>query len=285
MIIEGIAVINEGCTACGACVDLCPVEAITLDIDETPTDDTDEYHDIWVWLETKDNSLQEVGLELLGIGQELANIKQEKLVGILLGARLEGLAEKAIIRSDRVWRIAHPALEHYENGAYTAALTELINQEKPAIVLLGATPNGRDLAPRIAARLQTGLTADCTRLTVEPETGNLLQTRPAFGGSIMATIVTPHHRPQMATVRPQIMKARPADTNRTGEILDYPFEPGAWALTRILNREPNTQKQVNLDQADIIVAGGRGAGGPEGLQLLQELAATLGGTCRIPGSG
>ena len=97
----------------------------------------------------------------------------------------------------------------------------------------------------------------------------------------MATIVTPHHRPQMATVRPQIMKARPADTNRTGEILDYPFEPGAWALTRILNREPNTQKQVNLDQADIIVAGGRGAGGPEGLQLLQELAATLGGTLAV----
>lgn len=281
MIIEGMAIVNEGCTACGACVDLCPVEAISLDLDEIPTDETDEYCDVWVWLETRDNRLEGVGLELLGIGRELADIKQEKLVGILLGSKLEGLAEKAISHgADRVWCITDPALEHYENGAYTAALTELINQEKPAIVLLGATPDGRDLAPRVAARLQTGLTADCTGLAIELETGNLLQTRPAFGGNIMATIITPHHRPQMATVRPQIMKARPADAARTGEILDYPFESGAWALTRILSQE-DTQKQVDLEQADIIVAGGRGADGPEGLQLLRELATTLGGTLAV----
>lgn len=238
----------------------------------------DEYRDVWVLAEQRDGKLRNVVLELLGKGRELADSLKVKLVAILLGNNVEDQCQELInFGADKVIWIDDPKLKHYQTDIYTDIITRQILKFKPEIFIVGATYLGRDLAPRIAKRIDTGLTADCTGLDIDEEARLLVQTRPAFGGNIIATIVTPSHRPQMATVRPRVMKALNRDTARKGEIIKIsPDIDEKNIIVRILEIVKEAKKSVNLEEADIIVSGGKGVGAPEKFKVIEELARVLG---------
>jgi electron transfer flavoprotein alpha subunit/NAD-dependent dihydropyrimidine dehydrogenase PreA subunit len=209
-IIEGTAVITGDCNLCGTCVDVCPVEAIVLEraeyIDKV---DKTKYQGVWVITEHYKKEFPKVVYQLIGKGRELADTLKTELSVIILGEKLEGkLEDFGEYGVDEVIYVSSPILKNYYSDLYVNILSDLISQHKPEIILIGATPTGRDFAPRVAKRLKAGLTADCTGLHIEENTRNLMQTRPTFGGNLMATIRTPTSRPQMATVRPGIFKAK-----------------------------------------------------------------------------
>ena len=236
-----------------------------------------------VFVEQRSGEIQSVSLELLGKGKELANKLGEKLTAILLGNNIDHLANELIYSgADEVVVVNDPALDVFVTEPYTKALVHVINERKPEIVLIGATTIGRDLGPRVSARVHTGLTADCTSLEIDDETRNLLMTRPAFGGNIMATIICPDHKPQMSTVRPGVMKKLERNEELTGEIINMSVEFTSEDMNvRVLEYIKETTKKVNLEDASIIVAAGRGVG-EENIELLKELADLLGG--QIAGS-
>lgn len=278
IVIEGKkAKILDTCTSCGACIDSCPKEAIESDrvIEKV---NLDEYRGIWVFAEQRRNKISKVVFQLLGKGRELADTLNVELSAVLLGDKIGKLADELIsYGADKVYFAESPRLKNYQTDAYAKVITDLIEKEKPEIVLYGATHIGRDLAPRISRRLGTGLTADCTELSIDESTRELLQTRPAFGGNIMATILCPNHRPQMATVRPGIMKELPK-AKRNGKVIKVPVRLTERDLkTKIIEIKKEKRKKVNLEEAEIIVAGGRGVGSPEGFKLIEELAKVLGG--------
>jgi electron transfer flavoprotein alpha subunit len=271
------AVIGERCTSCGACIAGCPAEAIVSDLPPRQAVDPDKYKGVWVWAEHKDGVLKQSVFELLGCARRLAGELDQDVSAVLLGRDVENLTQTLFVYgADRVYLAEDDALARYNTLPYTRVVADLILEHRPNIFLLGATHAGRDLAPRLSRRLDLGLTADCTVLDIG-EDGGLLQTRPAFGGNVMATIVSPYARPQMATVRPGIMKAVPPDSNRRGEIVrrEPKFEPADLAA-RIVEVLEEKKADVNFAQAKIVVAGGRGVGGPDGFRLLDELAAALG---------
>ncbi len=280
VMVEGKAQITEDCVLCGACVASCPVSAIVIEVIPKEHVDRSQYHGVWVVGEVQDGHLAGVSLELLGKGRELADTLEVPLSLVLLGESVEGLATIAgEYGADRVYLVQHPVLAHYRTAPFTDVICGVVNRYKPEIVLFGATAMGRDLASRIAARIQAGLTADCTGLDIDPAERLLLQTRPAFGGNVMATIVCRHARPQMSTVRPKVMTKAEPQPGRTAEIIPVSVDlEERRALTKILEviRE-ETGAHVNLAEADIIVSGGRGLGKPENFALLQELADALGG--------
>lgn len=282
-ILEGIAVIDDGCTLCSACVDSCPYGAISLQIGNTAQiipANIDEYRGVWVICETKNGTPDHIGFELLGIGRELADARKTKLAAIVIGHDVSELAQQYIAYgADKVIIADCEWLTDFNEENYAAALEKLARQHKPEIILCGATIWGRSLIPRLAVRLHTGLTADCTKLEINTITGNLLQTRPAFGGNIMATIVCEKHRPQMATVRPRVMKALKPENSRSGEIiianlsdLDRPLR-----RARIIEHIDEIHDMVSITDANIIVAGGKGLGGAEPFDMLSELAVLFGG--------
>ena len=236
-----------------------------------------------VFVEQRSGEIQSVSLELLGKGKELANKLGEKLTAILLGNNIDHLANELIYSgADEVVVVNDPALDVFVTEPYTKALVHVINERKPEIVLIGATTIGRDLGPRVSARVHTGLTADCTSLEIDDETRNLLMTRPAFGGNIMATIICPDHKPQMSTVRPGVMKKLERNEELTGEIINMSIEFTSEDMNvQVLEYIKETTKKVNLEDASIIVAAGRGVG-EENIELLKELADLLGG--QIAGS-
>jgi len=236
-----------------------------------------------VFVEQRSGEIQSVSLELLGKGKELANKLGEKLTAILLGNNIDHLANELIYSgADEVVVVNNPALDVFVTEPYTKALVHVINERKPEIVLIGATTIGRDLGPRVSARVHTGLTADCTSLEIDDETRNLLMTRPAFGGNIMATIICPDHKPQMSTVRPGVMKKLERNEELTGEIINMSVEFTSDDMNvQVLEYIKETTKKVNLEDASIIVAAGRGVG-EENIELLKELADLLGG--QIAGS-
>ena len=236
-----------------------------------------------VFVEQRSGEIQGVSLELLGKGKELANKLDEKLTAILLGNDIEHLANELIFYgADEVVVVNDPALDVFVTEPYTKALVNVINERKPEIVLIGATTIGRDLGPRVSARVHTGLTADCTSLEIDDETRNLLMTRPAFGGNIMATIICPDHKPQMSTVRPGVMQKLERNEDLTGEIINMNVEFTQEDMNvRVLEYIKETTKKANLEDASIIVAAGRGVG-EENIELLKELAEVLGG--QIAGS-
>ncbi|MGE5575767.1 MAG: FAD-binding protein, partial [Syntrophothermus sp.] len=278
-VVSGAAAANESCTLCGACVDVCPVGAIELKVERKAAGtNAGEYRNVWVFAEQKDGKVAGVVLELLGEGRKLADQLGEKLCAVLLGEKVEQAAQELIAHgADIVYLFDDPSLAHYQDDLYASAMTELVRTEKPEIILLGATSIGRSLGPRVATRLGTGLTADCTGLAIDLEKKNLLQTRPAFGGNIMATIVCPNHRPQMATVRPKVMARAKRDGNRRGEIIRKGLPKGVDLRTRILEVVDELSETANIAEADVIVSGGRGMGDPKNFALLEELAKVLGG--------
>lgn len=281
-IVDKKAVIDEDlCTLCGACVTACKkYGAIFIEKKTREEVDLSSYKGLWIFAEQRDGKLMNVALELLGVGRDLAEALNVSLSAVLLGDTIDSLPQQLVhFGADQVYFIDHPLLKQYQTDIYTKALVSLIDRYLPEIVLFGATSIGRTLAPRVAARLQTGLTADCTGLTIDREKQLLVQTRPAFGGNLMATIVIPNHRPQMATVRPNVMKRLEMQTSRTGKVIgmrDISLEAED-VCTKILEIIHDSDTTVNLQEADIIVSGGRGLGRPENFKLVRELAGVLGG--------
>jgi electron transfer flavoprotein alpha subunit/NAD-dependent dihydropyrimidine dehydrogenase PreA subunit len=276
---DGKAVVNERCTACGACIDACKVEAIRSDIKEKEIPDFSDRKGVWVFAEQKDGAMSRVTFELLGLGQTLAGQLDQELSAVLLGNKVEHLTEQlGEYGAQNVYLAQHKLLDHYQTNPYAKVLSELIREHKPNIFLIGATAIGRDLAPRVSMRLDLGLTADCTELTINPDDGSLLQTRPAFGGNVMATIKTLYSRPQMATVRPGVMEARRIDgpskcrvTGKDAHLLDKD------TLTKVLEVVREKKSGVDLCDAKVIVAGGRGVGSQQGMECLFSLADVVGG--------
>ncbi|KOA19734.1 acryloyl-CoA reductase electron transfer subunit beta [Clostridium homopropionicum DSM 5847] len=273
------AVILDNCTLCGSCVSTCKFKAIDLIKDEVKGVDTSEYKGIWVFAEQKDGVLESVSLELLGQASRLAKDLDTDVSAVLLGSSLENTVKELIAYgADNVYCIDDPSLSRYNDESYANIICDLIKQYKPDIVLLGATAYGRSLAPRISSRLNTGLTADCTILEIDKEKKILLQTRPAFGGNLMATIVCPNHRPQMSTVRPKVMKAIEPDYNRKGTIINPEVIIPASTKVKVLDVCTFPKEELNLEDAEIIVAAGRGIGDSKNLQLVEELAKVLNAT-------
>jgi electron transfer flavoprotein alpha subunit len=277
---ERLAVIDHDlCTLCGACVGACKFDAIVLRRERHGTEDLASYRGVWVVAEQKGGKIQSVTYELLGAGRSLADQREVELAAVLIGDGLQDAAADLIARgADKVFLADSPALAEFLDEPYSRILARLIREEKPEIVLTGATAIGRSLIPRVAAEIYTGLTADCTGLAIDAESGLLHQTRPAFGGNIMATIVCENYRPQMATVRHKVMKEAVADPSREGEIVGVEVKSqDCLSRTRFLETVEELGYAVNIAEADIIVSGGRGMKGPENYQLLQELAQLLGG--------
>jgi len=276
----GKAVINEKCTLCGACVPVCPVEAILREeVERTALMDKTQYKGVWVFIEHEEGAVKGVAHELLGEGRKLADELGEPLAGVLIGHNVLAMASDAFASgADKVYLVEGPEYEHYNTDAYAAAFTDVTQTYKPSSVLIGATNNGRDLAPRVAAQLGTGLCADCTGLSIDPETKLVIWTRPAFGGNIMADILCPEHRPQMGTVRPKVFKKPVADPARKGELIKVASKVKAADLrVKLLEIIQVCTTSCNLEEADIIVSGGRGMNKPENFCVIEELAEVLGG--------
>ena len=267
----------DKCVLCGSCEEVCKDNAIKIERKAIDKEAIAQYHDVWVWCETSEGRLKGVGLELISKGRELADKLGEKLVAVLIGHEIESHAENLIHHgADKVYVVNDKVFEHYTTDAYTIALNTLIAPHKPAIVLYGATSNGRDLAPRVAARMALGLTADCTGLDIDDER-QLIQTRPAFGGNIMAEIISPYTKPQMATVRPNVFKPSEPDTSRTGDIekVEMTISP-VQIRTKVLESVNETVEGMkSVEEADVIVCSGRGIKDPSNLDLPKQLAELL----------
>ena len=274
-----IAVIGAACTGCGVCVEKCPFKAIEKTEEEREVKDLSAYKDVWVFAEQRDGVIMPVVIELLGEGKKLANEVGCNLCAVLCGHHVEGLADQLFeYGADKVYVADHEELATYRTDAYTKVINDAIEEYKPEIVLLGATHIGRDLGPCLAVKANTGLTADCTELEIDPEDKKIKQTRPAFGGNLMATIVCPNHRPQMSTVRPGVMEKAAFEEGRKGELikLNVEFKEGD-IRTKVLEIVKTMKDTVSLTDAEIIVSGGMGLGKPEGFELLKQLADKLGG--------
>lgn len=238
-----------------------------------------DFNGVWVFAEQREGQLQKVSLELLGEGRKIADKLGSKLTALLIGNKVQNLVEDLSRHgADEVLVVDAPELEHYTTDGYTKAICELANAKKPNIIFIGATFIGRDLGPRVAARLETGLTADCTSLDVDVESGDLLATRPAFGGNLMATIVCPDHRPQMATVRPGVFEKLPLGENdATVENVEIKFNSND-IRTKIVKIIKEHKDIVDISEANVLVAGGRGIGSEENFKMLKELAEVMNGS-------
>jgi electron transfer flavoprotein alpha subunit len=311
---EGIAVVApERCTGCSECIQVCPTSAITMagGPSRRPDMSAAQGHpagepsmpeadvrqelaschrkssppEVWVFVEHTDGRPAPVSWELLGKARELADDLDGRVCAVVLGHAVDHLTRDAAgCGAEKVYLIDDPVLAHYRTQPYLDGLAALADKHRPEIMLLGATTMGRDLAGAVATRLRTGLTADCTGLNIDPNTKLLEQTRPAYGGNILATILCEHRRPQMATVRPRVMEMPTPDTSRAAEIVR-----GKLGLTEddvplciVEHTRENPAEAVRIEDADILISGGHGLGGPEGFSMLERLAETIGG--RVAGS-
>ena len=239
----------------------------------------EDYKGVWVFAEQRDGELQKISFELLGKGREIADKLGEKLTAVILGDKTDDMVkELAAFGADKVIVASHPLLAHFTTDAYAKVICDLANDKKPEIIFIGATYLGRDLGPRVSARLSTGLTADCTSLDIEEETKNLLMTRPAFGGNLMATIVCGDHRPQMATIRPGVFEKLAEDKTRKCEIEKVTVNLKESDIrTKSLEVVKVASVLADIGEADIIVSGGRGVGSKENFSFLEKLATNLDG--------
>ncbi|MBN1913301.1 MAG: electron transfer flavoprotein subunit alpha [Candidatus Omnitrophica bacterium] len=270
----------DKCNLCGACVDACKFKAILLEKDtaQRAAGDIKGYKGVWVFIEQKNGKVQSVSYELLGKAQELAKVLGVEVSGVLIGNAMDDQLDELIWRgADNIYLVEAPELANFQDEPYTNILVELIKKYKPEIVLCGATAIGRSLISRVAINIKAGLTADCTGLDVDLDKKILLQTRPAFGGNIMATIISPNYRPQMATVRHKVMQPMEPNKKRKGKIVRESFPLELYnSRTKLLDIVEEIETLVNLAEADIIVSGGRGMGGAENFKILDELAHVLG---------
>jgi len=268
------------CNLCGACVPACKFKAILLEKTDTVcvAPDIKDYKGIWVFIEQKNGKIQSVSYELLGKAQELAKKLACKVSAVLIGNNLDDqLDELAWHGADNIYLVQAPEIANFQDEPYTNILVKLVQKYKPEILLCGATAIGRSLISRVAIKIKAGLTADCTGLDIDPDKKILLQTRPAFGGNIMATIISPNYRPQMATVRHKVMQPIAPDKHRKSKVIRENFDSGLYASrTKLLDIIEEVESLVNIAEADIIVSGGRGMGSPENFKLLEELARVLG---------
>lgn len=270
------ACITDACTLCGACVESCHEGAI-LDERGKKVEKPKDFKGVWIFAEQSQGKIASVAYELLGIGRKLADELKSELCAVLFG-KSDEVEELIKWGADKVYYVNSSDYTYLDDDLYSKTLVKLVNEYKPEIILAGATAIGRSFIPRVAARLRVGLTADCTGLEIDKETGNLLQIRPAFGGNIMATIICPNSRPQIATVRPRVMKPGEYNPSKNGEIIKIDsLKPSG--KVKVLERiEDKSFCRVNLQDAKVIVSGGRGIGGPEDFKMLWELANLLGGT-------
>ena len=278
---DGKATIGEYCQLCQSCVAGCTEGAIEEYIEDYGKEQgggLSAYKGIWIFAEQRAGRVAPVSFELLGVGGRLAREKRVSLSAVLFGATRAEALELIRWGADRVYYCGDEIFKNFEDEPNARLLANLIEEHKPEVVLAGATAIGRSFLPRVAARLRTGLTADCTSLEMEPGTGNLIQTRPAYGGNIMASILSPNTRPQMATVRPKVMKRGAYDEGRQGEIIEV-SAAGLKSRAKVVGsvRDDEGEAKANLQEADVIVSGGRGLKDPEGFRMLRELAGLVGG--------
>ena len=273
-------IIGEGCTLCGACVEVCEVEALALPEIEGPAPRAATPPDgIWVFAEQRGGALAPVTAELLGEARRLAEPLGVKVAAVLLGQQVADMCENLLAAgAEKVYVAEHPLLQDFLEETYAAALTELAQKYQPEIILAGATYLGRAFIPQVAAALKTGLTADCTAFAIDPEKRLLLQTRPAFGGNIMATIITPRTFPQMATARPGVFKPMTPTANPAGEVIRVELAVmNQQRRSRFVATVAEIKERIPLSAAEVIVAGGRGLKDGKNFKLLEELADLLGG--------
>ncbi|NLV50852.1 MAG: electron transfer flavoprotein subunit alpha/FixB family protein [Clostridiales bacterium] len=239
-----------------------------------------EYKNFWVFIESQNGEAKNASLELLSPGKKLADAAGEKLVAVVLGSQVEAAVKAAIsYGADEVIKVDSAEYADYSTEGYTYALEQLVNKYKPATILIGATGKGRDLAPRLAGRLKTGLVADCTGLDIDASTGTVLWTRPVYGGKSMASIEIPSARPQIGTVRQGVFKRGEPDTGRSADIIGENISiPAGTIRTSVVEKIAEAAEgAVKLEEADVIVSGGRGLGKPENFSLVKDLADVLGG--------
>jgi electron transfer flavoprotein alpha subunit len=280
---DGRVQVSDLCTLCGACANVCRKNAIHIERKQASSEELSRYKGVFVWveLEERDDRMEprKVAYELLGKGRALADKLGQELIAIVIGdEKASGYEALGQFGADRVILCQHELLADYSTDGFANVMCALIAQKKPAVVLYGATPHGRDFAPRVAARLKLGLTADCTGLDIDAD-GQLVQTRPAFGGNIMASIITPYSRPQTSTVRPNVFAALKPDPDRKVVIENFPVTLKKAAIrTRVVERKYfDSDGLESIEDARVIVAGGRGCQKAANLELLREVAGKLGG--------
>ena len=282
-IINTKAVINDNCVFCGACIDACKFKSIEITGLHEKNLDFSNYKGVMVFLETLDGSVLDVGYELSTEGRKLASNLGVPLSGVLIGSNVkENFAEAFEYGLDKIYCIDNPVFLNQTDDVYAKALVQIIDKYKPEIFLAGATSFGRSLVPKVAAILKTGLTADCTALAIDEEKKILLQTRPTFGGNVLATIITKDARPQMATIRPHVMEKKKIDITGTldlsGKIEFIDIDESKFKTKyKLISTEREAGENINITDYDVIVSGGRGLGGSENFAILKELADLLGG--------
>jgi electron transfer flavoprotein alpha subunit len=290
-IVEGVASITaEKCIGCGKCVAICPSDAVLFDkpVKKKTTTPAEakasggiaDYKGVAVFIETRNNAGTDVAWELVGKARELAAKLNTQVYGFLIGANVAKIAPEAIAYGcDKVYLMEDPMLQNYVSKVYGKALTDLTNQVKPDILLIGATSLGRDLSSVVATQLKTGLTADCTGLDIDTNEKLMLMTRPTFGGNIMATILCRNHRPQMSTVRPKVMKMPKKDSARQGEMITVKFAGYAEIVPRILETVMlDTANLVDITHSQVLIVVGKGACDSKAFPIFEELGALLNGT-------
>lgn len=275
---DGKLFINENCNLCGLCVKTCPEGALEKEEKVASVVDLSQYKGIWFFAESRDGKLCPVAFEMLNAALKLKRVLGEYIAGVLIGNNVRGLAGELGARgADRVYVVEDPLLEHFQEEPYAIAMAQLITKYKPSIVIAAATMMGRAFIPSVAARVRTGLTADCTDISIDPETKLLVQTRPTFGGNLMARIICKNHRPQMATIRPKMFDEAKLIEERHPEVVIENFNSGQLQnKVKILGKE-KIENVVDLQEAEVIVSGGRGVKDPKNFAMIKELADLLGG--------
>lgn len=274
---EKIVLKEQLCSYCMLCIDTCSVNAIERAVEKKDNPDLASYKNIWIFIEHHNGQVEDVVFELLQKGKELARELKSELCGVLLGNKTKQLQEELLTWGfNKIYTVDKPELEVFNDQIYARVMADLIKTHKPAIVLCGATTLGRSFISRTAVLGKTGLTADCTELKIDSESGNLIQIRPAFGGNIMAEIITPHTRPQIATVRPHVFTRSSKAAKAMGEVIyNEVKEQSLQSEVELLDFIPEKSQTASIADARIVIAGGKGMQSPENFLLLEELAKVL----------